>query len=129
MDTSTAADSSASDGATADAPADAPGADAGGVKIVNVGAGGNSFSPSTLTIKVGEKVRWVFASAGHNVVSGTACTADNKFCNPADASCATAPLAANGTTYEHTFTTAGSFPYFCKPHCGIGMIGTVVVTP
>jgi len=31
-----------------------------------------------------------------------------------------------GETYEHTFETAGSFPYFCIPH-EYSMRGTVVV--
>ncbi len=99
------------------------------LKIVTVGAGGTTFSPSTLTIKPGDTVRWVFSSTGHNVVSGTSCTADNKFCNPADMSCTMAPTAASGTSYEHTFPTAGSFPYFCAPHCGAGMTGTITVAP
>jgi plastocyanin len=41
--------------------------------------------------------------------------------------CATAATLASGSTYSHTFTQAGSFPYFCRPHCSMGMTGTVVV--
>jgi len=102
---------------------------AGGVTVVTVGAGGLTFVPSTVTIKPGETVRWVFSGAGHNVVSGTGCTSNGTFCNPSDTSCATAPTAGAGTTYEHTFATAGTFPYFCAPHCGAGMTGSVVVAP
>jgi plastocyanin len=32
-----------------------------------------------------------------------------------------------GETYEHTFETEGSFGYFCIPHEGTGMVGTVEV--
>ena len=91
--------------------------------------GGLTFNPAVVNIKVGEKVRWVWTSGGHNVVSGTACTADNKFCSPSDMSCATAATSGAGTNYEHTFTTAGTFPYFCAPPCTGGMVGTVNVTP
>jgi plastocyanin len=31
--------------------------------------------------------------------------------------------------YDHTFTTAGTFPYFCAPHASSGMVGTIVVQP
>jgi len=57
------------------------------------------------------------------------CTADGKFCSPSDMSCATAPTSGVGATYEHKFTTAGTYPYFCAPHCSVGMTGTVTVTP
>lgn len=126
----TVADTAASDTrADADALPDVVGDVGAGITIVTVGAGGPSFSPAMVNIKVGETVRWVFTTAGHNVVSGTSCTADNTFCNPSDTSCASAPTASAGTNYEHTFTTAGTFPYFCKPHCTGGMVGSVVVSP
>jgi plastocyanin len=30
-------------------------------------------------------------------------------------------------TYEHTFTTAGTFPYYCSVHFMLGMTGTITV--
>lgn len=107
------------------------GGDAGSVTTVT--ASGTSFSPANVTIKVGQKVRWVVASGMHTVTSGTksgaVCTPDNKFCNPSDTSCASAPAMSPGTTYERTFTTAGEFPYYCQPHCAAGMVGKVTVMP
>ena len=41
--------------------------------------------------------------------------------------CAGAPTSVQGATYDHRFTTAGTFPYFCRPHVGAGMIGSVTV--
>lgn len=132
------ADSSPGDGSTRDAAVDSPSnadsspADSGadgaetGAHVVTVGSGGLSFSPSTLTINVGETVRWVWAGSNHNVVSGTV-AADNKFCSPTDTNCATAPTSASGATYSHTFTTAGAYPYFCAPHRLAGMTGTITV--
>jgi plastocyanin len=29
--------------------------------------------------------------------------------------------------YTHKFAAAGTFDYFCAPHCGVGMVGTVIV--
>jgi Copper binding proteins, plastocyanin/azurin family len=34
-------------------------------------------------------------------------------------------LTTTGKTFQHTFTTAGTFPYFCQVHPG--MAGTVIV--
>jgi len=76
-----------------------------------------SFTPSTLTVKVGTTVTWEFdqASAPHNVVSTS---------NP--------PLFNSGTpkgtgSFSFTFTTPGSYPYLCQIHPY--MQGTIVVTP
>ncbi len=97
--------------------------------VVMVGAAGLSFSPSMLTINPGDTVRWVWSASFHNVVSGTiaTCTPDDRFCSPTGTSCSTAPTSMAGEMYEFRFTTSGSFPYFCAPHCGAGMSGTIVV--
>jgi plastocyanin len=95
---------------------------------VVVGPNGTfSFSPENLTIHVGEAVEWTWASGGHNVVSGTNCTADAQFCSPNGGNCALAPLSPKDTTYSRTFTTAGAFPYFCSAHCDFGMVGMITV--
>jgi plastocyanin len=92
-----------------------------------VGNGGLTFSPANLTIHAGETVHWVWASSGHNVVSGSNGTADGRFCSPSDTSCGSAPLSNSGTTYDHTFTTPGTFPYYCSAHFLLGMTGTIFV--
>ena len=97
--------------------------------MVLVGSEGLSFSPSSLTIRVGDTVQWSWSSSGHTVTSGSQCSADGQFCSPSDSNCAGAPLSNQGATYSHTFSTAGTFPYFCIPHCGLGMVGTIVVQP
>lgn len=89
--------------------------------------GTTTFSPSDLTIHVGDTVEWMWASSFHNVVSGTTCTADGLFCSPSDSNCALAPLLNQGSTYSHTFTAAGTFPFFCSAHCSFGMVGTITV--
>jgi plastocyanin len=95
---------------------------------VTVGPGGQLvFDPATLTIKVGDTVHWVWATAGHSVVSGTNGTTDNQFCSPNNTSCGNPPLSLAGATYDHTFTTAGTFPYYCSVHFSLGMTGTITV--
>lgn len=103
--------------------ADDPAADVE-ADTANVTIRDNEFSPSTITIKAGQIVRWTWNSngggLGHNVVSGAACgEPDNKF----DGSGAP----KEGGTYEYKFEVAGTFPYYCEPHCSMGMKGTVVV--
>lgn len=79
---------------------------------------GNQFSPGNVTVKVGETVKWVWEGGRHNVVSGTSCSPDGKFNSGAP---------VTGGSFEFKFTTAGSYPYYCDPHCSGGMVGTVVV--
>jgi plastocyanin len=95
---------------------------------VMVGNGGALvYSPANLTIHVGDTVRWVWASSGHSVVSGTSGNADNQFCSPSNTGCDNPPLSSKGATYEHTFTQAGTFPYYCSVHFQLGMTGTITV--
>jgi plastocyanin len=102
----------------------------GSIPTVTVGPGGDlRFEPATITVHAGDTVRWHWGSSGHNVVSGSGATADGTFCSPSDQNCGSAPLSNSGTTYEHTFTTPGTFPYFCSVHQSFGMTGEVVVQP
>jgi plastocyanin len=96
---------------------DAPPADP--TDAVEVTLSEQSFSPATVTIKVGQTVRWVWAGGSHNVVSGAACDApDDNFRSGAP---------REGGTFERLFEVAGTFPYYCEPHCDMGMKGQVVV--
>lgn len=73
-----------------------------------------SFSPQIVTITVGDIVRWTNVSGTHNVKAE-----DNSFTS--------GPAAPSPWEYSHTFTVAGSNPYYCEPHQGMGMTGTVIV--
>ena len=73
-----------------------------------------SFSPQSVTITVGDIVRWTNISGTHNVKAD-----DNSFTSGA---AAPAPW-----EYTHTFTAAGNNPYHCEPHQGMGMTGTIIV--
>jgi plastocyanin len=95
---------------------------------VMVGQNGNTFTPATVNINVGDTVRWIWSSVNHTVNSGSGCTADGSFCSPSDTSCDSNPASGTGAIYSHTFNQAGSFSYFCRIHCFSGMTGTVVVS-
>lgn len=86
--------------------------------VVEVKVDGHDFDPPEVHIKANQTVRWVWISGTHNVISGAACTPDGKFGSGNTAS---------STTFEHEFRAAGSFPYYCDPHCAIGMKGMVIV--
>ena len=81
---------------------------------------GHTFDPPEVHIKAGQAVKWTWVSGRHNVVSGATCTPDGKF---------TSGTQTDGppATYEHTFAEPGTYPYYCDPHCGIGMTGKVIV--
>jgi plastocyanin len=99
---------------------------------ISVGPGGQrSFGPHTVTISAGQTVEWTWESNNHNVVSGdpTTGTADGQFCSPGDVNCASTLLSNTPTVYTHTFTTPGTYNYFCRAHRILGMVGTVVVNP
>ena len=74
----------------------------------------NIFTPSTLTITVGDTVRWINEQGFHNVVAD-----DNSFTSGAPSS--------DPWVYEFKFTTVGNFGYFCEVHVGSGMTGVIIV--
>lgn len=90
------------------------------------------FSPASVTIHVGEAVRWRNASNG---VTHTATADPAKAQDPADVGLPAGAAAFDsgaltpGTEYEHTFAVAGTYRYFCRPHETLGMLGTVTVLP
>lgn len=74
----------------------------------------NTFTPNTLTITVGDTVRWTNTGGFHNVVAD-----DNSFTSGAPSS--------SPWVYEFVFTVVGSFPYSCEVHVALGMTGVITV--
>jgi plastocyanin len=98
---------------------------AGQTLIVDVGPGGSMTfvdrvsGNSTTTIQVGDTVNWIWVSDFHSTTSGTCtttCTPDGIWDSGV----------GQGLTFSHTFTQAGTFPYYCTAH-GAMMQGTVIV--
>ncbi len=86
---------------------------------VTVAPGGmQTFSPSVLTINVGDTVHWVWAGSGHSTTSGNPCTSNGLW----DSGVQGTPF-----SFDFTFAAAGTYNYFCTPHCLAGMTGTIIV--
>lgn len=84
---------------------------AGAAGATRVRVAGLAFKPAEVTVPVGGTVTWEFddGSVAHNVVFEDGPKSD---------------IETEGT-FEHTFDTAGSFPYVCTLHPT--MKGTVTV--
>ena len=79
------------------------------VKIANM-----AFSPATLTIHAGTTVTWVnYDGDAHSVESR-------------DKAFPSSPLLNTGDKYSYTFTTPGTYTYYCAVHAY--MTGKIVVT-
>lgn len=87
----------------------------------NVTVSNNKFSPSNLTITVGDEVIWTNTEGAHNV-NGQKTTFPN---NPASFG----NDVGSGWTFKFTFNTAGTYDYQCDPHAAMGMIGRIIVNP
>jgi plastocyanin len=78
----------------------------------------DAFSPNPIQVSVGTTVTWTNNDAQpHTVSSGENATPNGLF---------DSPIMAPKATFEHTFTEAGEFPYFCTLHPN--MVGTVSVS-
>ena len=87
----------------------------------NVSFGSFFFSPKVVTISPGDTIVWTLGAgqAATHTVTGTG----------SDALCGSGVV---GSGCQHTFSSAGSFPYICATpgHAGLGMTGLVqVVSP
>ena len=81
---------------------------------------GMTFSPSNITITVGDSVTFNNTGGVHNVNGTTQTFPQNpeSFGNNL----------GSGWTYVHVFTTSGLYDYQCDPHIP-GMVGTIQVNP
>lgn len=80
-----------------------------------------SFSPSNLTINVGDTVFWQRVAGSHTVTNGTGSG------DPSVGTLFDATINAGNTSFDFTFNTPGTFPYFCRPHEFANMKGTITV--
>ena len=85
-----------------------------------------SFSPSHLTLEVGDSVTFSNGGGLHNVASiegGFRCA------NGCDGQGGDGTPSVLLWSFTLTFDEVGTFPYVCEPHAGLGMTGTLVVVP
>jgi len=85
------------------------------------------FEPGTVTIRAGETIEWRNLSHFKHTV-----TADPKLGSdvlPAGATPFGSGELQPGATFRQTLTVPGKYRFFCTPHEGIGMTGTITVLP
>lgn len=89
---------------------------------------GNRNSSASVTIQVGETVRWSYelGSRQHTVTSGEGGTPGDGTPEGATRSIESGPMSP-GDTFDFTFETAGTWTYFCEIHPGVMRESTVIV--
>jgi plastocyanin len=88
---------------------------------VQVGANGLRFTPQNVDIQVGDTIEWIWGAGSHSTTSGTPGQPDGRWDSGV--------VNQTGFIFSFTFTTAGTFNYYCSVHGGCcGMIGSVTVT-
>jgi plastocyanin len=77
----------------------------------------SAFNPQELTVPAGTTVTWTNPDSVAHTVTWDDRSVDSGLFQPAD-------------TFQYTFTTPGTYPYFCIPHGspGAGMHGTITVS-
>ena len=101
------------------APLPTPTAPSSALKTATVDMRNIAFNPLNLQVAVGTKVTWTNSdSVDHTSTSDTGVWDSG--------------MMSTGQSFSFTFTTPGTFPYYCRPHGapgGRGMAGTIVVVP
>ena len=89
-------------------------------------AGNFYYSPSSLTINVGDEVTWINEGGYHDVNGDINSITDEPFNNPETFD---SPSVSSGTIYTHTFTIEGTYNYDCSvgSHADNGMVGQIIV--
>jgi plastocyanin len=81
-----------------------------------------AYSPNPVEAKVGQKVEWInHDSVQHTITSGSAGSPDSG----KEFDSGLTKLLSKDGEFEHTFTAAGEFPYYCQLHPQ--MSGKVIV--
>ena len=99
-----------------------PGVDIASPRVEAITANGTTlrFVPATIPVETGDYVRWNWTSGLHTTTSGTPCLADGLWSSSLD---------SVTTQFTRQFLESpGTRPFFCSPHCGLGMTGSVLVT-
>jgi plastocyanin len=78
----------------------------------------DAYQPNPIEVSIDDTITWTNDDiAQHTVTSGENGEPDGEF---------DSGLMSTGATFEHTFTEAGEYPYFCTLHPN--MVGTVIVS-
>ncbi|MCX6306354.1 MAG: T9SS type A sorting domain-containing protein [Bacteroidetes bacterium] len=85
-----------------------------------VSVGNFFFSPATVSVNVGDTMRWVWSEGTHTTTSTPGAI-------PSGAASWDAPITSTATSFEYKVTKAGSYAYVCTPHAP-GMAGSFTAT-
>ncbi|ELY61668.1 plastocyanin/azurin family copper-binding protein [Natronococcus jeotgali] len=106
---------------------DVPESPSENAEVAMVSDDGHYFNPHVVWIKPGGTVTWTLESGGHTTTAYHA-DVDKPQRIPDDAeSWDSGILDEEGQTFEQTFDVEGVYDYFCQPHEGMGMVGSVIV--
>jgi plastocyanin len=86
----------------------------------------NHFEPHIVHIAVGETVTWVNKSGRHGIAAYHPRNDRQLRIPNAASSWTSGPLTA-GESFSRTFSVEGVYDYYCPPHEGMGMIGSIIV--
>lgn len=78
---------------------------------VEVALNATTFSPRDVTVPVGSTINWSNATATAHTISPNAPNAPGAWPDT--------NISGQGTEFDHTFSTAGTFDYVCKLHSGM----------
>lgn len=84
------------------------------------------FDPHVSRVDTGGTVEWVLESGLHTATAYHP-DSDRPRRIPADAAAFDSGTLQDGETFEHVFDVEGVYDYYCVPHEGVGMIGSVIV--
>ena len=93
-----------------------------------VNAGGFYYSPSTITITIGDTVVWINDGGTHDVNGAVNAQTGQAYNNPESFN-SNATSTAGAEIYTHVFTVPGTYNYDCSVgnHAAQGMTGTIIV--
>ncbi len=87
-------------------------------KVINVS--NFAFTPQNEFAETGDTIKWVWVDGFHTTTSATI---------PPGASSWDALIDPSHTSFIYVVQVQGTYDYVCTPHAGMGMTGTIIVTP
>ncbi|WP_435094670.1 plastocyanin/azurin family copper-binding protein [Halorubrum sp. N11] len=97
------------------------------VDMITTDDGGTHFAPHVARVETGGTVTWTLESGSHNAAAYHPDNDQPQLVPDGAEAWDSGMLSEHGATFEHTFETEGVYHYYCTPHEGVGMIGSVIV--
>ena len=95
-----------------------------------VNTGSYYYSPSALTINLGDTVKWINDGGSHDVNADINSQTGQSFNNPVSFQSSVSSMAGS-IIHTQVFTTSGTYNYDCSvgSHAALGMVATIIVNP